>query len=137
RLQDCFTTVINNRLLCEALRAVEARILELPAALVAAWLRGVFDGDGCVRVDAKSPQVIISAWGGKANRFIRDAFLRVGIVTSLAPNAHEGKDGNIVIAGIGNLRRFLRRIGSGHPAKKIRLGELRALLRGRAVCSSR
>src|SRR5262249_25253267 len=36
-LRDCYTTYLDNRLLCESLRAISGRILELPASLVGAW----------------------------------------------------------------------------------------------------
>jgi ATP-dependent metalloprotease FtsH len=136
-LQDCYTTFINNKLLCEALRAIEARILELPGDLVAAWLRGVFDGDGCVRVSHQTPQVIISAWDQPANQFIRDALLRIGIVTSYSPSARKGKDGNIVITGLENLKTFIAKIGSGHPAKQAKLTALSEILNTRKTSASR
>jgi ATP-dependent metalloprotease FtsH len=136
-LQDCYTTVANNRLICEALRAVQAKILEFPSRLIAAWLRGVFDGDGCVRVDSRAPQVIISAWSSQSNQLIRDALLRVGIVTSLSPTAHDGLDGNIVISGVDNLRLFLDTIGSKHPAKASRLEQLERRTQTSYVSSSR
>ncbi|MEW6213265.1 MAG: LAGLIDADG family homing endonuclease, partial [Acidobacteriota bacterium] len=134
KLQDCYTTFINNKLLCEALRAIHERVLELPSWIIAAWLRGVFDGDGCVRVSAQSPQVIISAWNKQANQFIRDALLRVGIVTSLSPSAKKGKDGNIVITGAESINAFISKIGSGHPAKQEKLVALSEMLdEGRAA----
>jgi ATP-dependent metalloprotease FtsH len=136
-LRDCYTSVVNNRILCEALRALQARVLELPQPLVAAWLRGVFDGDGCVRVDERSPQAIISAWQPAANQMIRDALLRVGIVVGRSPRAAAGADGNIVITGVENLRLFLREVGSNHPAKEQRLGALAAMLSSREGSSSR
>ena len=136
-LRDCYTTYINNRLLCEALRAVQARVLELPERLIAAWLRGVFDGDGCVRVSATSPQVIISAWAPQARQHVRDALLRVGIATTCSPRARRNADGNVVVAGVASLRLFLSKVGSGHPVKIAKLGALERLLRRRGLSSSR
>src|SRR5207248_9495807 len=78
-LKDCWTTWINNRLLCDAMRALNAQVLELPPFLIAAWLRGVFDGDGCVRTKSSCPQVILSAWQAENNQLIRSALLRLGI----------------------------------------------------------
>jgi ATP-dependent metalloprotease FtsH len=137
KLQDCWTTCIDNKLLCEALRAVSARVLELPASLVAAWLRGIFDGDGCVRLDPKTPQVTISAWKPSANQLIRDALLRVGLATSCSPNAKAGKDGNIVLTGVESLREFIAVVGSGHPAKQARLAQVGEWLEQRQSSSSR
>jgi hypothetical protein len=72
-LQDCYTTYINNRLLCDALRRLNAEVLELPSRLITAWVRGVFDGDGCVRTTSSAPQIILSAWEPAANQRIREA----------------------------------------------------------------
>jgi ATP-dependent metalloprotease FtsH len=137
QLRDCWTTHINNKLLCETLRAVSGRILQLPSPLVAAWLRGVFDGDGCVRDNPKSPQVIISSWDRNANQFIRDALLRVGIVVSRSPKARAGADGNIVLTGLETLCQFLTVIGSSHPAKQARLAEVAKTLELRTTSASR
>jgi ATP-dependent metalloprotease FtsH len=136
-LRDCCTSHIGNKLLCQALRAIQGRILELPEGLIAAWLRGIFDGDGCVRVARSSPQVIISAWDRDANRLIRDALLRVGIVAGLSPRARAGSDGNIVITGRENLQTFFRVVGSCHPRKQARLEQLASLLPERGQAASR
>src|SRR5438552_1939641 len=36
-LRDCYTTFVNNRLLCDALRQLNAEVLELPTRLIQAW----------------------------------------------------------------------------------------------------
>jgi ATP-dependent metalloprotease FtsH len=135
-LKDCYSTFINNKLLCEALRALQERILELPAPLIGSWLRGVFDGDGCVRVNPSNPQVTISAWDETANRTIRDALLRLGIVTSRPRHAREGH-GNITITGREMLQRFYTYVNSEHPAKAERLGDLADLVLHKQTSSSR
>lgn len=134
-LKDCYQTYINNRLLCDAVRQIEGSILELPEHLIAAWLRGVFDGDGSVRVSQTTPQVIISAWRPNENQFIRDALLRLGIVTGRSERVAEGKDGNIVITGIDNLNIFLGMVGSSHPEKQAKLAQLADLLVGKISAS--
>ena len=136
-LRDCFTSCINNRLLCDSLRSVQSSVLELPNYMVTAWLRGMFDGDGCVRETASSPQVIISAWKRPENQLVRDALLRIGIVTNLAPTARQGKDGNIVISGRESILRFAHRVYSDHPAKRDRLDRVTILLGQRSGSSSR
>ncbi|HEY3214969.1 MAG TPA: AAA family ATPase [Candidatus Eisenbacteria bacterium] len=135
-LQDCYTTYINNLLLCETLRGVQAHILELPSELIAAWLRGVFDGDGYVRADPRTPQVVISAWDRKSNRMIRDALLRVDIPTSLSSSADAGH-GNIYITGLAALTSFVNRVGADHPQKAAKLDQLRAFIRDRTTSASR
>ncbi len=131
-LRDCYTTFVNNRLLCDALRRLNAEILELPSRLITAWVRGVFDGDGCVRTTSSAPQIIISAWEPAANQRIRDALLRIGIVTGRSAAAQAGRDGNIVITGTEHIRRFADRVYSDHPVKQAKLDALRASFRGRA-----
>ncbi|MBI5708791.1 MAG: ATP-dependent metallopeptidase FtsH/Yme1/Tma family protein [Candidatus Eisenbacteria bacterium] len=136
-LQDCYTTYINNRLLCDALRTLQSRILEMPAPIIGSWLRGVFDGDGCVRFSERAPQVIISAWKQEANQLIRDALLRAGIVTSRPRSVGEGREGNIVVTGRDMLLRFSSRVGSEHPEKLSKLHDLVCLLMQRETSSSR
>jgi hypothetical protein len=77
RLKDSWTTVIGNRLIADAIRAFRARLLEQNSDLIAAWLRGMFDGDGCVRAQRSCPQLTISAWKPSENHLIRAALLRV------------------------------------------------------------
>ena len=134
-LQDCYSTYIFNRVLCDAIRNIQTRILELPAHLIGAWLRGVFDGDGCVRVSNTSPQVIISAWKPRENQMIRDALLRLGIVTGRSERAGRGDDGNIVVTGIDNINIFLGLVGASHPKKQEQLGQLADLLVGKISAS--
>ncbi|HYM81701.1 MAG TPA: AAA family ATPase, partial [Candidatus Limnocylindria bacterium] len=136
-LKDCYTTFINNRLLCMALRNVQSRILEMPASIIASWLRGMFDGDGCVRVDANAPQLVISAWDPSRNRLVRDALLRIGVVTSMSPGARNGRDGNVVITGLENLRRFVSAVGTEHPEKLPKLDAIWDWVRQRTTSSSR
>jgi len=136
-LKDCYTTFINNRLLCDALRAFQARILEMPSYMILSWVRGVFDGDGCVRVSSHTPQIMISAWDPSANQLIRNALLRIGIVTSLSPRAHDGKDGNICITGLESVRAFAGRVRSEHPDKAAKMHRVLELLQDRETSASR
>jgi ATP-dependent metalloprotease FtsH len=136
-LQDCWTTSINSRLLCTALRALNAGILELHADYVAAWLRGVLDGDGHVKVLRDTPQIVISAWKRPENERIRAALLRVGIPTSLSPRSSRGEDGNIHITGLEFLRRLVFRVYSDHPKKRAAMDRLIEMLGARETSSSR
>jgi ATP-dependent metalloprotease FtsH len=136
-LRDCYTSFINNRLLCDSIRTVQSRILEMPSEVIAGWLRGIFDGDGCVRVTESTPQIIISAWEPGANQLIRDALLRIGIPTSFTKAARSGKDGNIVISGRDLLSHFYHRVRSDHPAKSVKLDRLYEFIRSRETSSSR
>jgi ATP-dependent metalloprotease FtsH len=120
-LRDSWTTHINNRLICVALRSLNVRVLELPGYLIAAWLRGVFDGDGNVRTTESCPQVTISAWQEPSNHQIRSALLRIGLPTARSAGAHAGRDGNIVITGTTAIRTFINQVYSNHPQKKAAL----------------
>jgi ATP-dependent metalloprotease FtsH len=136
-MRDCWNSAIHHRLLCDLLRAVESRILELPAHMIAAWLRGVFDGDGCVRVSETTPQIIYSAWDERTNACIRDALLRIGLPTTVSPAAKVHRDGNIVITGRDLIARFVQRVGSDHAEKSVALDRLWSIIRDRATSSSR
>ncbi len=136
-LRDSWTTHINHRFLCDVLRRFDERIQELPAFLVAAWLRGVFDGDGCVRTTPSCPQVILSAWQGRNNQQIRSALIRLGISVPLSASSHAGRDGNIVISGVVAIRSFIDKVYSDHPAKRASLDTISALIADRATSSSR
>ena len=136
-LRDCWTTFIHNRLLCDAIRTLNARILEQHPDLIAGWLRGVFDGDGYVRSSANAPQFIISAWKTQENRKIRSALLRLGIPVPLSETAHAALDGNIVVSGRTALQRFGSRVYSGHPQKRAAMEEVLTLLATRTTSASR
>jgi ATP-dependent metalloprotease FtsH len=136
-LRDCWQTFIDNRLLCDALRALNARILELHPDYITAWLRGVFDGDGHVRTTPDAPQFCISSWRVRENRIIRAALLRIGIPVSLSPKAHVGEDGNIVITGRAALLSFANRVYSEHPEKQAAMEHVRSILSERSASATR
>ena len=137
RLKDSWTTVIGNRLIADAIRAFRARLLGLNSDLIAAWLRGVFDGDGCVRAQRSCPQFTISAWKVSENRLIRSALLRVGIPVSLSARASSGDEGNIVITGHPGLKRFWSVVYSDHPEKRRAMDAVAEMLRDVQTSSSR
>ncbi len=136
-LQRCYDHHVNHRLVADALRSVQSRVLELPSGHIASWLGGMFDGDGHVRVSETTPQIVISAWKADTHRLVRDALLRIGIVTSRSPRAARGDDGNIVITGRDNLLSFIRQVRSHHPAKQDALDTIRVLLESRTTSASR
>ena len=123
-LRDCYTTYISHSLLCQTLRAIDAHILEFPEEHVAAWLRGVFDGDGSVRAGDHCSQIVISCFDPEKNAKIRNALLRVGIPTTRSARCHTGEEGNIVITGRDHMRTFVEKIGSEHPEKAAKLSRL-------------
>jgi len=117
---NCWTTDINNSLIRQLVRNIQNNILRLPEKLIAAWLSGVFDGDGCVSGEGNDPKATISAWNEASNRLIRDALHRIGIVPYLPRHF----TGNIEITGKKSLSLFLERVFPQHPEKLKRLQNL-------------
>ena len=105
---DLEQTTIHGRLVKCILQELNNRVVQMPEPMIAAYLRGVFDGDGCVQAD----KVTISAWNSSANRRLRDALHRVGIVPY-----DTDKPGNIEITGKEDVARFAQVVGTEHPQK--------------------
>ena len=115
--RDVEVSYLHGRLLKRVLEGLGERVLEMQEPLVAAWLRGVFDGDGCVQ-DSK---VVLSAWQEPTNRRVRVGLHRLGIVPY-----DSGRLGNIEITGKEDVARFAERVGSSHPEKAARLAEFQS-----------
>lgn len=119
--RPCFTTYVDNRLLRTLLGRVEERLLTLPAPFLNAWLRGYFDGDGCVS-DSETgadPKITLTAKRASTNRLVRSVLQRVGLP---ATNPNEA---NITITGSANVRRFIEQVGSNHPCRAARMNAWR------------
>ena len=114
---DVEVTYIHGRLAKCVLEGLRDSVPVMPDRLIAAWLRGVFDGDGCVQRD----RVVISAWDAAANRRVREGLRRLGIVA-----CDSGRVGNVEITGKEDAGRFARLVGSAHPDKARRLSEIPA-----------
>jgi ATP-dependent metalloprotease FtsH len=113
--RDVEVTYVHGRLAKGILQGLSERVLEMPEPMIAAWLRGVFDGDGCVQPD----KVVISAWNASMNRRVREGLHRLGMI------AHDsGQRGNIEISGKEDAARFAEVVGSEHPEKAARLAGL-------------
>lgn len=114
--KPCYTTYTNNRLLHTLLGNIEERLLALPFPFLNAWLRGYFDGDGCIS-DGKTadPKITLTAKRADRNRDVRSVLRRVGFPTT-NPDCF-----NIEITGFGNVRRFIQQVGSWHPFRKARM----------------
>ena len=120
KLKDCYTTCINNKLIRIILEKIEGLVLELPEDFITSWLRGFFDGDGCVSVSRGCPKITFSVWEKNLNQLVRNALLRVGIVAYSTD-----KSGNIEITGKDNMKIFIKKIGSRHPEKVKKLKQLK------------
>ncbi len=115
--KPCFTSKVTNRLLAHLLTDLRVRLLTLPTSFLNAFLRGVFDGDGCVS-DSQTgavPRVILTAKKPEANQLLRSVLLRAGFQTSNAGHC------NIEITGWRNVERFIHQIGSHHPCRRERM----------------
>jgi ATP-dependent 26S proteasome regulatory subunit/intein/homing endonuclease len=116
--KPCFLTYADNKLAAEVLRSIRDALLTLPLDFLRAYVRGYFDGDGCVSNPANAePKITITAKRSAENRFIRTVLNRVGFT---APNVGNF---NIEITGHRNVRRFAAEIGSDHPERGKRLRE--------------
>lgn len=114
--KPCYTSYVDNRLLHTLLGNIEERLLTLPLPFLNAWLRGHFDGDGCIS-DSKTavPKVTLTAKRPDMNRHVRSVLLRTGFPTT-NPDSF-----NIEITGWHNVRRFIQQVGSWHPSRKARM----------------
>jgi len=120
-LKDCYTTHVNNKLIRTIIEKVDDALLMLPEHLIAAWLRGIFDGDGYCSNTTNVPKIVIVATEKNLNHLIRSALHRLGII-SYATKANEG--GSIEITGKSTVEAFKEKVFSCHPKKKERLTAL-------------
>jgi len=100
-----------------------APVLRLSDALVAAFLRGYFDGDGSVAVERGR----VSYTTGRLQRArrLQQLLRRLGIVGVLRERTtHDRLVYDVVIQGAGQVREFERLIGASHPAKAEGLAQL-------------
>jgi len=115
--RPCYNSWVNSRLLKQILSSVQARLLTLPHAFLNAYLRGYFDGDGCIS-DSETgavPKITLTCKQPARNLELRSVLQRVGFVTT-NPARH-----NIEITGRQNVRRFIAQVGSLHPCRRERM----------------
>lgn len=112
----CYTSILPHSLLNRVLRRLEERLLAMPEGFLCAWLRGYFDGDGCI-TDARSadPKITLTAKRAPENERVRSVLRRLGFLPSNAGRF------NIELTGHGAVRRFIARIGSEHPGRQKRM----------------
>jgi ATP-dependent 26S proteasome regulatory subunit/intein/homing endonuclease len=115
--QPCYVTYADNRLLAKFLRAIESNLLTLPKPFLQAYIRGYFDGDGCISdaTTTKHPRVTLTSKIPVINQRVRSVLHRVGFPTSNPGSA------NIEITGWANVQRFITEIGSEHPCRAARM----------------
>ncbi|MGH2361530.1 MAG: V-type ATP synthase subunit B [bacterium] len=129
---------VSSRPLVQVAKALGLRgdlkpIFRLPESLIAAFLRGYFDGDGsCVSAaDGSRARVQITTKDiGRARR-LQQLLRRLGIVSRLQSRASTTTFAatqmyDVVVEGKSHLTRFAADIGSRHPLKASRLKRVRA-----------
>jgi len=95
-------------------------VMRLSDDLVAAFLRGYFDGDGSVHAE-KSIVVYTTAQTARARR-LQQLLRRLGLVGTRQKRSTAGRTvHDVVIGGVDQIRTFTRLIGTVHPAKAARL----------------
>ncbi len=109
---NCFVTKCSSRILVAVLRNLQARLLTLPVNLMAAWLRGVFDGDGHITADGSKISVGATKEGNR--KLLQKALLRVGIPTV------DHKGNSLELSSCSQRETYLTKVGFEHPAKVAR-----------------
>lgn len=115
--KPCFTSYADNKLLAEICRAVQSDLLAMPKEFLQAYLRGYFDGDGCISNpdSGAPPRVLYTCKVREGNRRLRSVLLRAGFPTT-NPDAHD-----IELTGWATVQRFIAEIGSDHPMRGERM----------------
>ena len=99
-------------------REIPEAILRSPQAVVAAFLRGLFEGDGGVERSGRSLlRVSLSAKNRKCLRQVQTVLLRFGIVCAINEERGRGTF-RLLIVGKDNLERFAEKIGFLSEAKR-------------------
>ncbi len=98
-------------------------IMRLNDRLVAAFLRGYFDGDGSVHAE-KSLAFYTTSSPSRAKR-LQQLLRRLGLVAAVRTRTgHERPVWDIVIEGVEQVMEFRRLVGTAHPGKQARLAGL-------------
>lgn len=105
-------------------------IFRLPAPLIAAFLRGYFDGDGCcvVGYGRKARIRLTSADSLRAKR-LQQLLKRLGIASRLQARSSSSRFGrheayDVVVEGRTFVTRFIHEVGAAHPEKAERFQQV-------------
>jgi hypothetical protein len=105
-------TYSSSRTVSMLLKALGAKLLEMPERLLAAWLRGVCDGDGSITPDARKISIGATKPGNRL--LLQKVLLRLGI-----PSV-DHKGNNLELTSQSQVAMFLEKVGFEHPAKAAR-----------------
>ncbi|MBC8141171.1 MAG: DNA gyrase subunit A [Armatimonadetes bacterium] len=104
-------------------RLVPDAVLRSPQAVIAAFLRGLYEGDGAVERSERSLlRVNLCAKSREILRQVQTVLLRFGIVSTLNAEAGRGTY-RLLIIGEDNLQRFAEKIGFASEAKRAALAD--------------
>jgi DNA gyrase subunit A len=116
-----------------ATRMLPDVILRSPQAVVAAFLSGLYEGDGSVERSGRSLlRVGLCAKNRTMLRQVQAVLLRFGIVSALSEEKTRGTH-RLGIVGQDNLRRFQEKIGFASEVKQAALADALATYTGRAL----
>jgi V/A-type H+-transporting ATPase subunit B len=100
-----------------------APVMRLSSQLVASFLRGYFDGDGCVH--AEDYRALYSTAQRSRGKRLLQLLRRLGLVAALRPQSTKGRVFyNVVIEGADQVCKFARVVGAVHPEKARRLARV-------------
>lgn len=119
-------------------RDVPEVIMRAPQNVVAAFLRGLFEGDGSVEHSGRSLlRVSLCSQSEAMLKRVQTILLRFGIAASRTSDAsHNRATHRLALNGRDNLTQFAARIGFTSRAKQQKLTEVIVLLTGRALAKS-
>ena len=119
-------------------RAVPEVIRRAPQGVAAAFLRGLFEGDGSVEHSGRSLlRVSLCSQSETLLRQVQTLLLRFGIAASRTSDASRNRATcRLALNGRENLTQFAARIGFASRAKRDKLAEVIMLLTGRALAKS-
>jgi acetyl-CoA synthase len=96
-------------------------ISALPSSLVAAFLRGLFDGDGDVCVTDTGPRFAFTTKSAREARHIHLLLKKLGINSTITHRSKPTEVYRIRTRGRYAFARFRELIGSAHPAKRAKM----------------
>lgn len=116
-----------------AIRRVPEVILRSPQEVAAAFLRGLYEGDGSVERSGRSLlRIGLCAKNRAVLRDVQTLLLRFGIVAALGEEKARGTH-RLGIVGQDNLQRFAEKISFASEVKKAALADALATYTGRAL----
>ncbi len=105
----CIVSAYHSETVKVLFQKMTEKLLEMPESLLAAWLRGVCDGDGYISNDCS--KICIGVTKKENRKLLQKVLLRVGIPTV----DHNGN--NIELTSQSQIQTFLAKIGFSHPLK--------------------